>query len=64
MLNSVGRQTAVTEVGGAFSHWLAEKKIGKAMKTPMVKGAVEAMELALDDILRIEDSERWHSNAG
>jgi intracellular multiplication protein IcmP len=64
MLNSIGRQTAVTEVGGTFSHWLAEKKIGKPMKTPMVKGAVEALQSALDDILRIEDSERWHSSAG
>ncbi len=62
MLNSVGRQTAVTEVGGAFAHWLAEKKIGKPMKTPMIKSAVEALEDSLDSILRIEETERWHSS--
>lgn len=29
MLNSVGRQTAVTEIAGAFAHWVAEKNWGR-----------------------------------
>lgn len=50
MLNTVGRQTAATEIGGPYAHWLAEKEIGRKLKTPMVDQAVEALEAALHDI--------------
>lgn len=65
MLNSVGRQTAVVEISGAFSHWLAEKKLQRALRTPMVKEAVNALEIAVNDILYVHEDERWHtSNVG
>ncbi|MBV53737.1 MAG: phosphoesterase [Coxiellaceae bacterium] len=61
MLNSVGRQTSVVEVSGVFSHWLAEKRMQRAVKTPMVKEAVSAYKLALADILYIDESELWQT---
>ncbi|OGT63685.1 MAG: hypothetical protein A3J38_06170 [Gammaproteobacteria bacterium RIFCSPHIGHO2_12_FULL_45_9] len=61
MLNSVGRQTAVVEVSGAFSHWIAEKKLERAIKTPIVKGAVDALDEALQSILYVEESEQWRT---
>ena len=61
MLNSVGRQTSVVEVSGVFSHWLAEKRMQRAIKTPMVKQAVSAYKSALADILYIDESESWHT---
>lgn len=51
MLNSVGRPTAVSEISGAFSHWVAEKKLGLPLVTPMVEQAVTGFELALKDII-------------
>ncbi len=60
-LNSVGRQTSVVEVSGVFAHWKAEKALGRAMTTPMVKEAVKALDVCVDDILYVADSERWHS---
>ncbi len=51
MLNSVGRQTAVTEIAGAFAHWLAEKKVRRPLKVPMVDEAVRALEVALQEII-------------
>lgn len=51
MLNTVGRQTAVPEISGPYAHWLAEKKWGTGLRTPMVEEAVKALELALADIL-------------
>ena len=62
MLNSVGRQTAVVEVSGMFSHWLSEKRIKRPLKTPVVKSAVDAYKVALADILYIGESELWHFN--
>lgn len=61
MLNSVGRQTSTVEVSGVFSHWLAEKRMERAVKTPMVKEAVSAYKGALEDILYVDESELWHS---
>ncbi|MBU1629245.1 MAG: type IVB secretion system coupling complex protein DotM/IcmP, partial [Gammaproteobacteria bacterium] len=40
MLNAVGRQTVAVEVAGPFAHWLAEKKLGRRIRTPMVDQAV------------------------
>lgn len=61
-VNSVGRQTAVIEVGGIFSHWLAEKKIGRALKNPMVKQAVTALEKSIEDTLYVDESEKWRTS--
>jgi len=57
MLNSVGRYTVVTEVAGAFAHWLAEKKLGLPLMVPMVEEAVVGLELALNDVLYKPDEE-------
>jgi len=51
MLNSVGRQTAVSEVAGPFAHWLAEIRVGRPMRVPMVDEAAKALEVAVEDIL-------------
>ena len=63
MLNSVGRQTAVVEVSGCFAHWLAEVKLGAAIKTPMVKQAVDALQEALENVLFDESTIKWLSSA-
>jgi intracellular multiplication protein IcmP len=51
MLNSVGRQTAFSEVSGVYAHWLAEKKLGRPLKVPMVDEAVKALTLAVQEII-------------
>lgn len=51
MLNSVGRQTAFPEVAGAFAHWLAEKKVDKPLKVPMVDEAVQALGSAIKEMI-------------
>lgn len=62
LLNSVGRQTAVVEVAGIFAHWLAEKRMKRPLKTPMVKEAVVALEADVREILYIPEEERWHTS--
>jgi intracellular multiplication protein IcmP len=62
LLNNVGRQTAVVEVAGIFAHWLAEKRLKRAMRTPMVKEAVVALEADIHDILYIPDEDRWRTS--
>lgn len=57
MLNSVGRQTAVAEISGAFAHWLAEKKLGLPLMMPMVEEAVRGLELALAEMIYKPDEE-------
>ena len=64
MMNSVGRQVSVVEVSGPFAHWLAEKKVGRALKTPMVKEAVVALEEAMEGILVVNKEDSWHSSGG
>ncbi|MBN1684482.1 MAG: type IVB secretion system coupling complex protein DotM/IcmP [Gammaproteobacteria bacterium] len=49
MLNSVGRWTAVVEVAGPFAHWLAEKEIGRPLKTPMIDEALKALDVAIQE---------------
>lgn len=61
VLNTVGRQTSVVEVAGAHAHWLAEKKIGRALRTPMVTEAVKALEDNMLDTLHIAEGESWHT---
>lgn len=57
MLNSVGRQVPFPEVAGPYAHWLAERQIGRKLSTPMVEEAVNALDLAIKDILYIPDEE-------
>lgn len=58
MLNSVGRYTAVTEIAGAFAHWLAERKLGIPLLVPMVDEAVRGLEIALSEMeYKPEDEE-------
>jgi intracellular multiplication protein IcmP len=57
MLNSVGRPIAVAEIAGAFAHWLAEKKLGLPLATPMVEEAVTGLDLACKDIIYKPDEE-------
>lgn len=64
MINTVGRQTAVVEVAGPYAHWLAEKKLGRAIKTPMIKEAVNALELAVEDVLYVDEGLSWRSKGG
>ena len=51
MLNSVGRQTAVPEIAGAFAHWTAEKKTKRALRVPMVDEAAKSLEVAMKEII-------------
>lgn len=57
MLNAVGRQTATVEVAGPFSHWKSELAMGEKIKSPMVEKAVDALDIALQDILYKPDDE-------
>lgn len=50
-LNTVGRQTPFTEVGGVFAHWVAEKEALRPLLVPVVEEATKALDLALKDIL-------------
>lgn len=63
ILNSVGRQTSVIEVSGIFAHWLAEKKISRPLKTPMVKEAAKGLDVCIKETLYVAEGERWHSSA-
>lgn len=63
VLNSVGRQTSVIEVSGVFAHWQAEKALGRAMTTPMVKEAVKALDFCVQNILYVSGENKWHSSA-
>ncbi|MDX2346425.1 MAG: type IVB secretion system coupling complex protein DotM/IcmP [Legionella sp.] len=51
ILNSVGRQTAYSEVGGIFAHWRAEQVMGRRSLTPMIDEAIRALEGAVKDVL-------------
>ncbi len=62
MLNSVGRQTPVVEVAGLFAQWLAEKRLSRALRAPMLKEAVVALEEAIKNILYREEGDSWRTN--
>lgn len=51
MLNSVGRPTVVSEISGAFAHWLAERKLGLPLVAPMIDEALRGLELAMSEII-------------
>lgn len=50
MLNCVGRQTAYVEAAGPFSHWIAERAVGRKLHVPMIDMAVNALETALNEV--------------
>jgi intracellular multiplication protein IcmP len=58
LLNTIGRQTAPAEVAGPFAHWLAEKELGRPIKTPMVYQAVPALEEAVEEIVYQPDEKK------
>ena len=59
VLNTVGRQVPFVESAGPFAHWLAEKKLNRPLRIPMVDTAVNGLELALNDVLYIEEANQW-----
>lgn len=58
ILNSVGRQTPPTEISGVFAHWLAELKMGRPIRSPMVDEAVKALDIGLKEVIYIPDEEQ------
>lgn len=59
VINNVGRQTPAVEVGGIFSHWNTETALKRPLSVPLVIDAVNALEVALSEILYIpSDAER------
>lgn len=61
VLNSTGRNVCVIEAAGPFAHFLAEKRFKRALKVPMLKQACAALELSINDILHIPESDQWHT---
>ncbi len=55
VINNVGRQTPGAEVGGIFCHWYNELALKRPLSMPVVDAAVDALELALSEILYIPD---------
>lgn len=58
MLNNVGRRTAFCEVAGPFSHWLAEKTMGRKLRTPMITQATRGLKIALETIIYTDDDKQ------
>lgn len=59
VLNNVGRQTPASEVGGIFCHWYNELALKRPLSVPVVTAAVDALELALSEIIYVpNDKER------
>jgi intracellular multiplication protein IcmP len=50
MLNCVGRQTPYSEIGGPFSHWLAEKAMKRRSRVPMIDEAIKGLEAAIKGV--------------
>ncbi len=61
-LNSVGRNTPFCETAGIHAHWLAERKVGRALKTPMVKQAVLGLEIAMSEIAYTSEDSEWQNS--
>lgn len=57
LLNAVGRHTPVAEAAGPFSHWIAEKELGRRVILPMVDNATIALEMALQEIIYHSDKD-------
>jgi len=56
MLNSVGRQTPFSEVGGPFAHWLAERSLKRRISQPMVHEATKALTEAVKLIIYVPEN--------
>ncbi|MCH9717653.1 MAG: type IVB secretion system coupling complex protein DotM/IcmP [Gammaproteobacteria bacterium] len=50
MLNTIGRQTAFSEVGGPFAHLRAEQVMGRRSLAPMIDEAIKALEVAVKEV--------------
>jgi intracellular multiplication protein IcmP len=50
MLNTMGRQTAYSEVGGPFAHLRAEQVMGRRSLAPMIDEAIKALEVAVKEV--------------
>ncbi len=57
VINNVGRQTPAVEVGGIFNHWYYEVGMKRALSTPKVEGAVEALNIALCEVMYMPSDE-------
>jgi len=57
VINNVGRQTPAVEVGGIFNHWYYEVGMKRALSTPKVEGAVEALDVALSEVMYMPSDE-------
>ncbi len=57
VINNVGRQTPAVEVGGIFNHWYYEVGMKRALSTPKVEGAVEALDQALSAVMYMPTDE-------
>ncbi|MBP6103833.1 MAG: type IVB secretion system coupling complex protein DotM/IcmP [Gammaproteobacteria bacterium] len=57
VINNVGRQTPAVEVGGIFNHWYYEVGMKRALSTPKVEGAVEALNIALSEVMYMPSDE-------
>jgi intracellular multiplication protein IcmP len=55
VINNVGRQTPAAEVAGIFCHWYNELALKRPLSMPIVDAAVDALALALSEILYIPD---------
>lgn len=58
LLNTIGRRTPFPESAGIYSHWIAEKELGRRAILPMVEAATDGLEAALSEIIyHPEDNE-------
>ncbi len=57
VINNVGRQTPSVEVGGIFCHWYHEMALKRPLNAPRVEGAVDALAIALSELIYIPDEE-------
>jgi intracellular multiplication protein IcmP len=55
VINNVGRQTPAAEVGGIFSHWYYEMALKRPLSAPRVDSAVDALEVALTEVMYVPD---------
>lgn len=51
LLNTIGRRTPFPEAAGIYSHWVAEKELGRKAILPMVEAATDGLEIALSEII-------------
>lgn len=57
VINSVGRQTPSVEAGGIFAHWYMELALKRSLSVPTVMGAVDALAIALSEVVYTPDDQ-------